>query len=230
MRVFFVPVGEGRHLPYSEPGEGEHHHSQHHPHEGTGLFAGLVRRFREVLAAAERARMAREDPAPSQGVVAKVKTWTLRWIADRIAEQRLLWQLRGCHAATLIYPCDLAGEEALRLLKEELQRDRDRHLRWLVIDAALLVVSGLLALIPGPNVIAYYFAFRVVGHYLSMRGARQGLSRVAWDLEGSPALADLRTALRLDPPTRHTRVRDIAMRLELPHLATFVERVAYKGA
>ena len=39
----------------------------------------------------------------------------------------------------------------------------------------LLIVSGVLALVPGPNVLAYYFAFRVVGHWLSMRGARQGL-------------------------------------------------------
>ena len=34
-------------------------------------------------------------------------------------------------------------------------------------------MSGLLFLVPGPNVIAYYFAFRMVGHYFSLRGARK---------------------------------------------------------
>jgi hypothetical protein len=62
-----------------------------------------------------------------------------------------------------------------------------------------------------------------------MRGARQGLERVAWTLETSPALNDLRAALHLEPEARHVRVRDVAARLQLPHLATFVERVALKG-
>jgi hypothetical protein len=229
MKVFLVPVGSTQHLPYCEPSD------THAPDavvdETQGFFAGLKRRFRAVLTAAEQSRLRHDDPAPEHpGWMGRTKTWALRWIADRIAEQRLLWQLRGCHEATLIYPSDLSEREAMRLLLDELERDGDRHLRWLVVDAALLVLSGVLTLLPGPNLIAYYFAFRVVGHYLSRRGARQGRHRVVWSTETSPVLSDLRTALRLEPHVRHTRLRDIASRLELPHLATFVERVALKGA
>jgi hypothetical protein len=154
----------------------------------------------------------------------------LRWVADRIAEQRLLWQLRTCHDATLVFPTDITGDAAMALLRGELRRDADRHLRWLIVNAALLVVSGVLALVPGPNLVAYYFAFRVVGHLLSLRGARHGLSAVSWKVEPAEALSDLRAALHLEPAVRHVRVRDIAARLDLPHLATFVERVALKGA
>ena len=52
-----------------------------------------------------------------------------------------------------------------------MRRDLGKHRRWLVIDALLLAVSVPLTLIPGPNVPALYFSFRVVGHFLSMRGA-----------------------------------------------------------
>jgi hypothetical protein len=162
--------------------------------------------------------------------MARLEAWALRWVADRIAEQRLLWQLRGCDAAVLVHPSDVGADHALRLLMDELRRDGDRHRRWLAVNAVLLVLSGVLAIVPGPNVIAYYFAFRVVGHYFSMRGARHGTSKVTWSPEASPPLSDLRNALHLGPDDRHTRVRDIATRLDLPHLATFVERVALKGA
>jgi hypothetical protein len=227
MTVFLVPVGPTRHLPYCEPAETVVHDPL--ADEAQGFFAGLKARFRAVLAAAEQSRLRKDDP-DHVGWLGRAKAWALRWIADRIAEQRLLWQLRGCRAATLVYPSDLSEAEAMRLLFDELERDGERHLRWLVVDATLLVLSGVLTLVPGPNLIAYYFAFRVVGHYLSRRGARQGRHHVVWSAETSTVLSDLRTALHLEPHVRHTRLRDIASRLELPHLATFVERVALKGA
>jgi hypothetical protein len=224
MKVFLVPLGPAAHVPYSEPSEqtviagdaGER-----------GMFATLAQRFREVIAAAERTR---HERPPAHGWIPRLKRRALGWLADRIAEQRLLWHLRTCERATLVFPSDLDQQHALDLLRQELKRDGDWHLRWLVIDGLLLVASGVLALVPGPNVIAYYFAFQTVGHYLSWRGARHGLQRVDWSFEQSPDLHDLRGALHLEPEARHVRLHDIARRLELAHLTNFVERVAFKGA
>ena len=84
----------------------------------------------------------------------------------------------------------------------------------------------MLFFVPGPNVVAYYFAFRLVGHYLSMRGARQGLSGVTWRNEGSAPLAELRRAIALEPAARDQRVQDVAGRLKLEHLASFFARTA----
>ena len=62
-----------------------------------------------------------------------------------------------------------------------LARDLKKHRRWLAIDSVLMVLFGVvLFAVPGPNIVGYYFAFRVVGHYLSFRGARQGLNAVSW--------------------------------------------------
>ena len=46
-------------------------------------------------------------------------------------------------------------------------------------------------LLPGPNLIGYYFAFRVIGHFLSWRGARQALGHVAWRPRAEPRLTEL---------------------------------------
>lgn len=228
MKVFLVPLGPTDHVPYAEPAEAAP------PPTGRaasrGVFAGLAQKFRDVIAAAEHSRRTAHHEDRPRGVGARLKRWSLGWIADRIAEQRLLWQLRGCDRATLVFPSDIDEAQAMALLRGELKRDGDRHTRWLVIDAVLFVLSGILALVPGPNVIAYFFAFRLVGHYLARRGAKDGLERVAWSLERSPDLHDLRGALHLEPEARHLRLHDIARRLDLPHLTTFIERVAFRGA
>jgi hypothetical protein len=95
-----------------------------------------------------------------------------------------------------------------------------------VINSILMVVSAALILIPGPNIIGYYFAFRVVGHFFSVRGARNGLDRVRWTSCASGPLTDLRDALSLDAAGRLRQAEDVASRLRLEHLATFFQRTA----
>jgi hypothetical protein len=239
MDVYLVPVGADRHELYCEvPDEAEVDEPQE-ARPAKGGFAGLpvVRtvfaffrrmrdRFREMLAEAERDRR-QPSAAPAEGgwlVRAKVKT--MRWVAESIAEQRLLWHLRSQTSACLIYPDDLTEASATETMRASLRRDFDKHRFWLAIDGVLFVVSGLLALVPGPNVLAYYFAFRVVGHYLSLRGAKQGLSGFEWQTQKSEALTELRRAIGLAPDARERRVHEVAHQLRLEHLASFFERTA----
>ncbi len=126
--------------------------------------------------------------------------------------------------------CSTLIRGALAVARASLARDRDRHWFWLVIDSLLLALSLVLVLVPGPNLVGYYFAFRVVGHFLSWRGALHGLDAVQWELAPSEPLRDLRAALGLEPALRIPRLADIASRLQLVHLHTFVARVAWPGA
>jgi hypothetical protein len=226
MDVFLIPVGSARYEPYCEIADPNPDEVVGDPREG--WLAGWRRRFRLMLAAAEQERLNEQSGAdevvPSR--TARLKKAILRWSAERIAEQRLLWHLRKQPEARLIHPADLTAEEARRGLRRALHRDADRHLRWLILDSLLLVASGVLALLPGPNVVAYYFLFRVVGHYLSLRGARHGLHRVTWTMQQSEPLRELRDAIALDSPLRERRVTDIEARLRLQRLARFFERVA----
>jgi hypothetical protein len=87
------------------------------------------------------------------------------------------------------------------------------------------VASAPVALLPGPNVLAYYFIFRSVGHFLSWRGASQGLSRITWTEAPSPELTRLRQALALDPAARAAAIDGVAGALGLERLRSFLDRV-----
>lgn len=227
MEVFLIPVGGEAYELYCEvPDEDP---SGAAPEHDRGFFRGLMRKFRDTLNRIEHERRHPEEEEP-QGWWERLKRRGLRLVAESIAEQRLLWQMRRQHEAVAVHPEDLSGEAAMAVVRPAMQADFEKHRRWLVIDSLLLVLSGLLMLVPGPNVLAYYFAFRVVGHYFSMRGARQGLDRVQWTTRASDALADLRPLVPVDPDERRSRVEAIAARLQLLDLRRFFDRVAIPGA
>jgi hypothetical protein len=228
MDVFLIPLGGDRYELYCEaPDETEP--SQEPP--TSGIIARIKYQFALVYAAAERSRHRRAAPpgehdeeAPT-GLVARAKARALAWIADAIAEQRLLWHLRHQTAVTLHFPQDMTGADAMRIARTALQRDGDRHRWWLAIDTVLMILSAALILVPGPNVVGYYFAFRVVGHFLAWRGAKQGLEVVEWQTMPSEPLAEVRSAIELLPPHRERTLLDLATKLRLDHLATFIERL-----
>lgn len=158
--------------------------------------------------------------------MARIRHRSLAWLAERVAEQRLLWNLRSADAAVLTHPDDIPFVTADAQVRDMLLRDYARHRLWLVVDALLLVASGALALVPGPNVVAYYFGFRVIGHWLSMRGAMHGLRRTRWSGHASRPLTDLRALVSIPSGERGDRLRTIAAQLSLADLPAFFERVA----
>ena len=158
--------------------------------------------------------------------MARAKARTMRWVAESIAEQRLLWHLRGQTDACLFYPDDIEEARANAVLRSQLQTDFEKHRFWLIINTLAFVASGLFFFVPGPNAVAYYFAFRLVGHYLSMRGARQGLSVTKWRTEAQCPARRASRAIALDPAAREQHVHEVALRLRLEHLASFFERTA----
>jgi hypothetical protein len=221
MDVFLVPVGRDVYELYCEHVDEPEAHANQPP---SGLIARLKFRFHQVLAEAERDRR-REHVANIRDTwLQRVKRRTMRWVAESIAEQRLLWNLRRYASADLYYPDDMTADAAIDLMKRQLARDYDKHRLWLAINSILMVGSAALILIPGPNIVGYYFMFRVVGHFFSVRGARNGLDGVAWTPQASPALTDLRSALALDAAGRLRQAEEVASRLRLEHLATFFQR------
>jgi hypothetical protein len=222
MDVFLLPVGLDRYELYCEVPDEPREISAEPPR---GFFRRLRHQFGEMLAEAERDRRQGPPERNEQGLLARVKARTMRWVAESIAEQRLLWHLRRQTAASLLYPDDLVERDAISLLRKQLGRDFDKHRFWLIADTLAFIASGLLTILPGPNIVAYYFGFRMVGHYLSVRGARQGLRFIVWRHQGNSALSALRRAIELEPEAREQRVQDVAIELHLEHLATFFERI-----
>jgi hypothetical protein len=156
-----------------------------------------------------------------------VGRWVLGRIAEAVAEQRLLWHLRHVTHGRLVHPDDIMGERAVTVLRDHLQADYSKHVRWCGIDALLTAILGpLLFFVPGPNVVSWFFAFRAVGHFLALRGARQGLNGVRWETVPSVDLRAIREALGLPAADRRALLDRLSSALGLAHLGRFVERLS----
>ena len=229
MDVFVIPIGSSRYALYCESSfDGED------PREAVSSSSPIDRLrhgFALMLRAAEDRPHAHSDaPADGQTWAWRLKDRLLRWVAGRIAEQRLLWHLRKVTSVVGVHPQDLTFDQVMVLVRGILQGDYERHRLWLVVNTLGLILSAPFMLIPGPNILAYYFAFRVWGHWLSMRGASQGLHHVTWSGRSCRPLAELREVAALGSEARHARVDEIAARLHLRHFPRFFERISLRHA
>jgi hypothetical protein len=222
MDVYLVPVGRDRFECYYEAADDD---ATEEPVEGKGFFARLRTRFNEQLKEAEHARhqKAIEEPKTFLG---RIHKRSMRYIAERIAEQRLLWHLRKAEAATLHISADLTPERAEAIMRESMKRDADRHRNRTIPHTLVLIASGVVAIVPGPNILAYLFTFTAVGHFLSWRGASNALNKVVWTMAPDPALSEIHRAFALAPEQRHRVILQAAERLHMPRMARFVEQMA----
>jgi hypothetical protein len=216
--VFLVPLGGQRHELYCE----RHNTGPEEAPSGTGWFSGLREKFSVMLKQAEE----NDETAPeSAGLWARMQGRMMAWVAERVAEQRLLWNLRGREAAVVTHADDMPFDQVMEIVRQALRADHRRHTRWLVVDTLLLVGSGVFFFIPGPNLIGYFFAFRVVGHWLSMRGAAHGRDKTSWSGRPSAAMTALRAAVARPAHERSRAIEPLARELDLHRLTVFVDRM-----
>ena len=227
MQVFLVPVAAARYGLYVEmPDDEAEKDAPVSP--AKGRLGKLVQRFRDMLAEAEAERLRRERGEAEHG--SGLWRAIMRKIAEAIAEQRLLWHLRHQTVVQLCHPPDLDASRALQEVKKEFSSDVAKHLRWMIIDGLIASITGpLFFFVPGPNVISWYLTFRAVGHFLSWRGARKGLTQIEWRAESCAPLADVRQAINLPAADRRRRLEQISDALGLKHFAGFVERVSSRA-
>ena len=229
--VYLVPIGPAGYELFCESAEV----GDLDPGEDTHRSGRFHARFRRMMAEVQEQRRARRlaevpaDPDTQQPWVIRLRNTVVGWVAEAIAEWRLLWHLRKQTALELVHPADLDGDRAMAETRRRLGRDAEHHLRRLFTSSLLAVFLGVfLFFVPGPNVIGYYFLFLAVGHLLAWRGARHGLANIQWRTRASEPLGELRGILDLNPDERAGHVRDVAARLGLDYLAAFVERMAVR--
>lgn len=216
--VFLVPAGRDRFELYSDaPDESPAAPARHD---------GVLRRWAHGANARWHALVEVARRGGSDGRLARWRDTVVSRLAETIAEQRTLWALRDKSAVLLRYPSMLEADRARAMLDALLAHARRHHLRWLVVDMVLFSVSGILFFVPGPNLVAYYIAFRLVGHLQSWRGARHAIEGIVWTIEPDAGLAELASLVDVPREARAPRVAAIAARLNLPRLTAFFDRVA----
>src|SRR5688572_1192715 len=104
MDVFVIPIGARGYALYceasivSEAGD--------EPPPPTGVVGGLRHRFSNLLRAAEERRHGRGDAEEPTTWRGRIQDRVLAWMVERIAEQRLLWNLRQRTSAVVAHPQD----------------------------------------------------------------------------------------------------------------------------
>jgi len=238
MDVFLLsvaPARDGRESPfelYCEPppeletyqgGDAEPHRAGI-VHRLRSIPGRFVRGFKQALAEGEAEERRQEAGHPASKEGSRAGRFIRRKLAAAVAEQRLLWHLRHVTAARLHHAETLTPARAIALATAEFAKDYEKHRLWCGIDAAIVVASAPLALVPGPNVLAYYFIFRSVGHFFSLRGARKGMDASLWTAVPSPPLTELQAVMALTGPERDARVDAIGATLGLERLTAFIRR------
>ena len=240
MDVFLVPAGADQYQLYTEEADEVPDDPPVRPpptggffsrtkYRAVGLFEKLKHRFQLVLAEAERERR-RDIAARAQD------GWFARTKGVSCGGLPRVWRNSGCcgtFAARIrrrsSFRTTFTAADAVAILRDQLSKDFAKHRFWLAIDSLLMVGSAALIVVPGPNAVGYYFAFRVVGHFFSVRGARRALDVVQWTNVPSAPLTELRRAIDLEPVQRLEYAERVASSLRLDHLPSFFQRIVLRS-
>jgi hypothetical protein len=128
-----------------------------------------------------------------------------------------------------VHPSNLSSPSAAAIRERLLAHARRHHGWWLIANLVGVAITAVLVLLPGPNLVGYYFVFRAIGHCLSWQGARRALDGISWTPRPEDALTELGDLAPLPRDERADRVAALASRLQLPRLAAFFDRVAGPG-
>lgn len=161
MRIFLLRPDLDRVLFYSEDEE---------PITSTprgGRVARLFERLRRVMVDYESKLGPR-----------MLRFW--EWLQNRaFPDEALLRRLRTAPFLEIHHSTGLSGEQASEYWSSYLQSRRRRHLLWMALDFVLGIVTIVLAPLPGPNVVQYWFLYRFACHLHAVRGLRRAIAKGA---------------------------------------------------
>jgi hypothetical protein len=143
------------------------------------------------------------------------------------ADEAMLRALRHARAIEIEHPANVQPRAVRRAWRFYLAREQGRHLFWFITCMLILPVSVLLSLLPGPNVFGFWFAFRVGGHGLALRGIHRARKR-----EMNPtfsASADLDVPLRGPHGWNEPTLEHLATHCGLTGLRAYLERHRQEG-
>jgi hypothetical protein len=148
------------------------------------------------------------------------------WVQRRTGpDEPVLRSLRHSTHFELLFPSALSPDEASNIWANYLSRRFRYHLVWFLLDALISPFTVLLAPLPGPNIIGYWFAYRAICHMLALLGirkARRGLQSMTMTPEPLLDRSFSRASTR--------EVREITARYGLTRLEEYLEaRSKFRG-
>ncbi|MHC5542661.1 hypothetical protein ACYOEI_30920 [Singulisphaera rosea] len=175
MKVYLLLTDDGRRLFYAEtPEESPDEEPTHH----RGLRGWVERKARHLRSAWHHSE---------SGVTARLRhVWS--WLQERTyADESLLVRLRSAPTVEIHHPAGLSRDEVRELWKNYLASRKRRHLPWLCVNAFIAPLTVVLAPLPGPNLVGYWFGYRAIRHLLAFLGLRHAQRGVGVGLTFHPA-------------------------------------------
>lgn len=212
MKVYLLPLGDEECLFYSEGPELTSEDVATAPREGVrGWAEQKYKSLQSVLTESE------------SGVGLRMRrAW--EWLQRRTApDEPLLRSLRGAQTIELLHPSSLSEDEVCEHWKCYLKSRSRRHTFWLVVNALFSPLTLLLAPVPGPNVIGYWFVYRAICHLLARLGIRRTLNgEINTTLVASDELDGTFAAANAE------RIASVEASFGLKGLGVYLERVNRK--
>lgn len=85
-------------------------------------------------------------------------------------DEWMLSQLRTAKMIELHHPASRTGDEVLAIWQGYISHQTIRHGVWLAVNGVAAPISVVFAILPGPNVIGYWFLYRAIHHLLVVWG------------------------------------------------------------
>jgi hypothetical protein len=153
------------------------------------------------------------------------KIWA--WLARRKPQDESLLQvLRRAEQIRLFYPARLSESQARTAWHHYLSLRWGEHLSVLLWDLAFSPLIALLMILPGPNVIGYWFVFRILTHLLAWRGVTRVRGR-RFPTDYLPCETLDRT---VPPDGIGPAINQLSEQLGLRHLGLYVRRLTTRNA
>jgi hypothetical protein len=141
--------------------------------------------------------------------------WLHSWTHPDEAMLARLWSAR---TVELYHPASRRDDEVRAIWMDYLRQQWRRHLVWLIVNAVIAPISVLFAILPGPNLIGYWFAYRAIHHSLVVWGIRRvRRDKIPTELHPTRAL-DLPVEIGKDGKHAHAALADRATGLDI-HMA-----------
>jgi len=212
VKIYLLLIDQERFFFYSDESEsshdeGEEIESPSLPRRGLrGWFHDRYSRFKSAWEHADSGALL---------WMRRAWAWLQSWAHPDEAMLARLWSTRRID---LHHPAARPGDQVRAIWKQYLAQQWRRHLVWLSCNGAIAPFAFWLFILPGPNVIGYWFAYRTIHHLLVVWGIR----RVRRDHIPTAlhAIAALEVPIERDARGKpgHTALSGRAARLE-EHLA-----------
>nr|ALS88798.1 mitochondrial K+-H+ exchange-related protein [uncultured bacterium] len=212
MKIYVLSLGDGRYVFYSE--EPETAAEAEAPEPRRGMRGWAERRYKSLQVILNESE---------KGVGLRIRRiWES--LQKRISpDEPVLRSLRRARTIVLHHPDSFTEAETRTLWRDYLKNRKGRHTFWFVINLLVSPLTLVLAPLPGPNIIGYWFVYRAVCHLLARLGAANARSAQVTTKFLSTAALDGSFGSGNDE-----RIADVSLNFELRGLDEFVKRMTAK--